>query len=435
MKTNRLCILNRYSSSVAALIFTFTWRSGSAEANWPRWRGPEDQGSALEGNYPTSWEPGKVLWKSALPGIGCSTPIVWNRRIYLTTPSDNQDAVLAFDWSGRPLWKTPLGPENPGKHRNGSGSNPSPVTDGQGIFVYFKSGNLAALSFDGKVTWKTNLVERFGPDTLFWDHGTSPVLTEKFAIMTRMHHGESWVAAFDRSNGEIRWKVARNYQTPTEGDHGYTTPIVIRHQGKEALLVWGGQHLTAHDAADGNVLWTCGDFNPDSAGFWPAVASPVIAGEMVVVPFGRADRGEPRLHGIQLGGKGDVTKTHRKWLREDAGTFVPTPAAYQGKVFILGDRGQVNCLDPASGKTLWSGSLPRSRSNYYSSPVLAGGKLYAVREDGVVFVAGIDGELKVLSQIDMQERVIASIVPVSNRLLIRGEKHLFCVGEPEESGQ
>ena len=137
--------------------------------NWPRWRGPRDNGSNDSGSYPVHFDATtNVLWKVALPGKGCSTPIVWNQRIYVTAPSEGQDSVLAFDWAGAPLWQTALGAERPGKNKNGSGSNPSPSTDGTAVFACFKSGNLAAFELDGKVRWKTNLIERFGKDTLYW---------------------------------------------------------------------------------------------------------------------------------------------------------------------------------------------------------------------------------------------------------------------------
>jgi outer membrane protein assembly factor BamB len=262
---------------------------------------------------------------------------------------------------------------------------------------------------------------------LFWDFGTSPVLTNDSVVMARMHDGESWLAAFDKTTGDMVWKVTRNFETPTEGDHGYTTPLLIQHRGKEALLVWGGQHVTVHDAADGKVLWSCGDFNPDSKALWPAVASPVISGDIAVVPFGRNDRGLPRLHGIRLGGEGDVTATHRIWKRTDVGTFVPTPAEYKGRVYLVRDRGEVDCIDSASGQTIWSAAFPRSKSAFYSSPLIAGGNLYAAREDGVIFVANVEDKFELLAENDMQEQVIASPVPASNRLLIRGERHLFCV--------
>ncbi|MDA1276346.1 MAG: PQQ-binding-like beta-propeller repeat protein [Verrucomicrobia bacterium] len=399
----------------------------NCHANWPSWRGPDNNGSTTAGSYPVKWDADHVLWKTSLPGKGCSTPIVWNERIYLTAPVDGQDAVLAFDWSGKLLWQSTLGPESKGKHQNGSGSNPSPVTDGNGIFVYFKSGHFAAVEFDGKIRWKENLVDRFGEADLFWDHGTSPVLTKEHVIMARMHGGESWLAAFDKISGELRWRVARDYEVPTEVDHGYNTPVVFDRDGTQALLVWCSARLTAHDAANGKTLWSCGDFNPRSTAFWPAVASPVIAGDMAIVCFGRADKGQPRLHGVKLGGSGEVTATHRLWKREDTGSFVPTPAEYKGRIYVVGDRGQVECIDPVTGKSDWSGEFPRARFSFYASPTLADGKLYAAREDGTVFVAKVDNGFEVLAENQMGERVIASPVPIANRLLIRGEKHLFCV--------
>ena len=403
-----------------------------AQADWPRWRGPEDNGSTEVGTYPVYFGGKNVLWRTPLPGKGCSTPIVLNRTIYLTAPVSGNDAILAIDWSGEERWSTTFGNENAGKHRNGSGSNASPITDGRAVFAYFKSGTLAAVELDGSVRWKTNLVQRFGKDTLYWDHGTSPVLTDKYVVMARMHKGESWLAAFDKTNGDLAWKVARNYSTPTECDHGYTTPLVIQHNGKEALLLWGAEHMTIHETADGKVIWSCGNFNPVANRMWPAIATPVIVGDMAVICFGRNDRGQPRLHGIRLGGSGDVTTTNHVWKREDVGTFVPTPVAYQGRVYLVRDRGEVECIDPVTSKTIWKDAFPKSRASFYASPLIAGGNLYAPREDGVVFVATVtDDKFKLLAENDMDEPVIGSPVPVLNRIFIRGEKHLFCLASPQ----
>jgi outer membrane protein assembly factor BamB len=416
------------ASGVLLLLLTSaTLLADSHFANWPRWRGPDDNGSTESGTYPSKWNVDKILWKASLPGKGCSTPAVWEQHIYLTAPVDGMDGVLAFDWAGKQIWQTTFGQENAGKHRNGSGSNPSPATDGKSVFVYFKSGTFAALDFIGKIRWQTNLVQAFGPDTLYWDHGISPVLSEKYAIMVRMHNGESWVAAFDKSTGELRWKIPRNYETPVEGDHGYSTPLLLHRNGKEVLLVWGGQHVTLHDVSNGKELWTFGDsFNPESKPNWPTVASMVVAGDIAIVPFGRADRGQPRLHGIKLSERSGATAA-RIWKRDDTGTFVPTPALYKGHVYIVRDRGEVECIDSATGKSLWSNAFPKASSSFYSSPVVASGKLYAAREDGVVFVANVDGKFELLAENNMGERVIASPVPVANRLFIRGEQHLFCI--------
>jgi outer membrane protein assembly factor BamB len=284
------------------------------------------------------------------------------------------------------------------------------------------------LEFDGTVRWKINLVEKFGRDQLFWDQGTSPVVTERDVVMVRMHGGESWLAGFDKGSGELRWKQARQYQTPVENDNGYSTPQPIQHDGKAALVVWGADHLTAHDAMDGKLLWSCGDFNPQGTGYWPAIATPVIIGNMAVGPVGRDDRpNQARIHGIKLGGHGDVTATHRVWKREDLGVFVSSPVEYKGRVYLLRHRGGVVCLNPADGKTIWSDALPENKTPYYSSPVIAGGILYAAREDGVVFAARVEERFELLGENPMGERIIASPVPVANRLLIRGDRHLFCI--------
>jgi len=407
-----------------------TLASAQSESNWPAWRGPQNNGSTGQGTFPIKLDPTNATWTAPLPGKGCSTPVVWDHHIFLTAPTNGLDAALGFAWDGNLEWTTTFGPESPGAHRNGSGCNPSPVTDGKTMFVRFKSGTLAALSLDGKIQWQTNLIEAFGPENLYWDQGTSPVLTRNDVVIARIHGGDSWLAAFDKITGGMHWKVARNYQTPAEGDHAYSTPLVLNENARQTVVVWGAQHLTAHAAADGKLLWTCGGFNPQAVPNWPAVASPIISGDLAIVACGRADRGAPRLYGIKLGGSGDVTATHHVWKREDTGTFVPTPAEFHGKVYLLRDRGEVECLDPATGRTLWLGTLPKSSSNYYASPLVAADYLYAIREDGVVFVARINDKFEVLSENHLGEHVIAAPVVVADRLFIRGEHHLFCFTAP-----
>ena len=274
--------------------------------------------------------PPTSLWRADLPGKGCSTPVVGEKQLFLTAPVNGSDAALAFDWSGKETWRTTFGPEQPGKHRSGSGSNPSPATDGQGVYVYFKSGTLAALDLKGQVRWQTNLVQAFGRETLYWDQGSSPLLTQSAVVMARMHHGESWLAAFDKATGQLLWKVPRNYETPVEGDHSYTTPLLLPRQAQETILVYGAEHLTAHKAVDGQVLWSCGDFNPRAGQNWPTVASPIVVRDIAVVAGGRSDRGQPLLYGIRLGGTGEVTATHRAWKRDDTGHLRPHSRRIQG---------------------------------------------------------------------------------------------------------
>ncbi|MCH5373495.1 MAG: PQQ-binding-like beta-propeller repeat protein [Planctomycetes bacterium] len=421
----------RVPTAAVILVLAVGMAAADVGSDWPRWRGPQDTGSTELGTYPVQFDEAVTRWRFRLPGKGCSTPIVLNRTIYLTAPVNGKDAILSIGWSGDERWSTVFGPETAGKHRNGSGSNASPVTDGSAVFVYFKSGTLAAVELDGTVRWKTNLVQRFGEDQRFWDHGTSPVLTDRYVVMARMHAGDSWLAAFDKTSGDLAWKVARNYSTPLEGDQCYTTPLVIQYDGRQSVLVWGAQHLTIHDAADGKAYWSCGDFDPEAHKLWPAIVTPVIVGDMAVICYGRNDRGEPRLHGIRLEGRGDVTASSHAWRRDDVGAFVPSPAVYKGRVYLVRDRGEVECIDPSTGKTLWRDAFPKGRASFYASPLIADGRLYAPREDGVVFVASVrDDRLELLAENSMNEPVIASPAPALDRIFIRGEDHLFCLVSP-----
>src|SRR5262245_12493846 len=134
-----------------------------AAENWPQWRGPLGNGVAADGDYPIEFSNEKgVLWKVTLPGRGSSTPAVWGEHIFVTCDIDGQDGVLCYDMKGSELWRKELGDGRPGEHRNGTGSNPSPATDGKHLVVYYKSGTTAGLNLDGRELWKVNLQERYG---------------------------------------------------------------------------------------------------------------------------------------------------------------------------------------------------------------------------------------------------------------------------------
>ena len=400
----------------------------TAAKDWMNWRGPAQNGSSTQTGLPHALGENQLLWKIKLPGTGCSTPIVVADAVYLTAPENDKDTLVCVDNVGEKKWATSFGKQDPGRHRNGSGSNASPVSDGQGVFTYFKSGTLAAVELDGSIRWQTDLVEKYGKADMFWSHGTSPVLTKNHVVMARICAGESWLAAFDKQTGDLAWKVERNFETPKEGDQGYATPLVIDYQDKESILVWGAEHLTLHDASDGKVIWSCGGFNVNKVKLWPSVASPVLVDDMIVVPSGRNDKRKPILHGIKLSGEGDQTETAHQWERDDVSTFVPTPCVWNQKIYMVRDKGEVECLDPKTGKNIWSDKLPKSRSNFYSSPLVADGMIYAPREDGTVFTIKIADGFALESTDDLGESVIGSPIVFGNRILVRGQKHLFCFG-------
>jgi len=405
--------------------------------DWPNWRGPGLDGVASGTGYPVSWGAGKnVAWRVTLPGLGASTPVVSGDRIVLTLAIDGHDAVICFDRSGKEIWRRILGAEKPGKHKKATGANPSPVTDGSLVWVYFKSGELAALDLaDGVVVWKENLQERFGEDTLWWDLGTSPVLTEDAVVVAVMHSGPSYLAAFGRRDGRLLWKHDRDLGAPEEAAQSYSTPVVARGEERfgepaEVLFVLGADHVTAHDAADGRELWRVGGLNPAGEKYFRSIASPVLAGDTVVAPYARGTT----LTAVRRGGTGDVTKTHVAWTRSDLGADVPTPAVRGGRIVVCTDQGRVECLDAATGKTHWKEELPRNRNAYSASPVVVDGRVLLTREDGSsASIAWPDADAPAGAAREsgaVDEMTVATPVCVDGRIYLRTHDSLWCLGTP-----
>ena len=415
------------SRLVAGLVLGVMLVAAVEGANWPSWRGPNFSGVATGTGFPTHWGAQEnVLWKTTLPGKGASTPIVWGDHVVLTCGIDGRNGVLCLDRAGKVLWQTEVGAEVAGKHKKATGSNPSAATDGKLIYVYFKSGDLACLDFAGKVLWQQNLQQLYGEDTLWWDLGTSPVLTGSHVVLAVMHSGPSYLAAFDKLTGKPIWKQDRNLDAPSEAAQSYSTPVVVQDGGQELLVVLGADHVTGHDAATGRELWRVGGLNPTGHRFFRSIASPVVSEGIVVAPYARG----ATLTGIRLGGSGDVTKSHVVWTRDDLGADVPTPAVLNGKVYLCTDKGQVDCLDLQTGKTLWSGQAPKNRGAFSASPVIADGKIFITREDGTTFVLEQGDAFKVLATNELtDEFVVATPVFVDGRILIRTADHLYCIGK------
>ncbi|MGB0768019.1 MAG: PQQ-binding-like beta-propeller repeat protein [Phycisphaeraceae bacterium] len=411
---------------VFAVVIGLVAADAAKADNWPGWRGPSFNQVAPAGDYPATLDPDdNAVWKVTLPGKGSSTPCVWGDRIFITCGIDDRDGLVCYDLEGNERWRRTLGKERPGKHRNASGSNPTPVTDGRRVFAYYKSGAVAAFDFDGKQLWTLNLQDKYGKDTLWWDLGTSPVLAGDNVVIAVMHEGESYLVALKQTTGEVAWRTLRNFKTKTESDQAYTTPIVAEVDGQPQIITWGSDHLTGH-SLDGELLWTSGGFNPEDKPMWRAIASHGISNGHAIVPFGRGDF----VAFVKLGGSGDITASAHVGsdVGRGVGSDVPSPIAVDGKAYLLTDKGEFMCYDITNGKKLWDKpfKLPRAAAKYYSSPVKAGSRFYFAREDGVIHVADeTDSGMKLVASNEMPERQIATIVPINDHILLRSETTLY----------
>jgi outer membrane protein assembly factor BamB len=402
---------------------------GESSDNWPDWRGPGGNSVVTGGDFPTSWgEDKNIIWKTATPGWGTSTPAVWGDSVFITAAEkDGKNQLVSYDRQGNQQWKVEFGTAIPGKNRKAGGANPSPVTDGSLVVAYFKNGDLACVDFSGKVVWSMNLQDEYGPDRLQWDLGTSPVLTSNAVVIAVMHQGPSFLVALDKQTGELLWKTERDLGAPAEARDSYSTPVVVSDNGMQRLIVLGADHVTSYDAATGKEIWRAGNLNPGGARNFRSIASPAVADGLVFAPYARGDS----LTAIRRGGSGDVTSTHVAWTLSDAGADVPTPVAVDGKVYVCRDRGDILCLAAATGKQLWSETLPRKRDNYSSSPVIVNDHLYATREDGTTFVLQLGDTPKLISENTLREYTYATPVFVDGRIYLRTSDWLFCIGQKD----
>lgn len=410
-----------------ALLFLLTLPTVALAGDWTNWRGPHGNGVADGSGYPTEWSETKhITWQAELPGPGGSTPIVHEEKIFVTAVGDNENIALCFDPRGHKVWETAIGTKRAGKHNKGTGANPSPVTDGKHLWCYYKSGDLACLDLEGNLVWQKNLQEMYGKDTLWWDLGTSPVLTEKYVVVAVMQTGPSYLVALEKESGKVAWKQDRDLGAPVEAAQSYTTPLVYNYDGEERILVLGADHVTAHRAADGKQLWMVGGMNPEQNKYFRSISSPVIVGEYVVAPYARGNT----LTAIRLGGAGDVSKSHVVWSIKGKFADVPTPTVHENKIYICSDTGQMSCVDVKSGYIIWSERLEKHRSKYSSSPVIADGKLYMTREDATTFVLQPGDEFKLLAKNELEDqKTVSTPVPVNGNIYLRTFKKLYCISK------
>ena len=415
----------RISVLLSVSLMLFSPPSAAAE-NWSQWRGPLQNGVVPGDGFPTKWgEEENIVWKIKLPGWGTSTPAIWEDQIFVSTTIEEKNGVICLNRAGEEQWRTTFGDAAGNRNRKASGANPSPITDGTHVFVYYKSGDLACLDFAGTIVWQVNLEDEYGAVRLNWDLGTSPVLTRDAVVVAVMHQGPSYVVALDKSTGKVLWKQDRDLGAPRESQDSYTTPLVVEQDGQEILIILGADHVTAHAANSGDELWRVGNLNPRGAPNFRSIASPTPAGDLIVAPYERGNS----LTAIRTGGQGDVTSSHVAWKLDRAAADVPSPVVYEGRAYICDDRGEIICIDLESGQEVWRQRLPRGNYPYSASPIIAGGLIYCTREDATTFVYKLGDEPELIATNSLRENTYATPAFVDGRIYLRTSDYLFCIGD------
>ena len=421
MRRMTVCLLALLAGAAVAAVPV------SAE-NWPNWRGPTRDGVSSETGLPVEWDTQRnIAWKLEMPAWSGSTPVIWNERIFINVAVDDDNIELwALDRTdGAVLWQRHLSDGNRRLQKQNM-SSPSPVTDGESVWVMTGTGILTAFDFEGNQRWRRDIQESYGRFGLNWGYASSPLL-HAGALYVPVLHGmrtddPSYLLRIDAATGDTVWRVERPTQARRESPDSYITPALLRYDGVTEIVVTGGDAVTGHDPETGEELWRADGLNPRREGHYRIVASPVVHDGVIYAPT----RIRPML-ALRPGGRGDVLETHVLW-RTDDGPDVPTPVSDGEYLYVVNDRGIVFVMDAKTGEPVYGPERLR-RGTYSASPVLADGKIYVTNEDGVTSVFRDGPEFELLAENDFDDYCLSSPAISEGQIFIRTTGHLYAIGE------
>lgn len=402
----------------------------SAE-NWPQWRGPLATGATTEKGLPEKWSVAtgeNIAWKLPLPSRSGATPIVWNNTVFLNVGAQPESGDVEL-WSidratGTVTWKKPVATGN-FKINKHNMSSPSPVTDGRTVWVLTGLGILKAYDFKGQELWARDIQKDYGQFGLMWGYAASPLLHQGMLYVPVLHgmktDDPSYVLKIDGKSGKTLWKVERPTDAVVESPDAYTTPALLEYGGKKEIVVTGGDVVTGHDLGTGKELWRAHGLNPGKARNYRIVASPIVAGGLVIAPT----RINPMI-AIKPGGRGDVTATHTAWTF-GRGPDVPTPVSDGKLLYCVNDRGVVEVLDVKTGQVVY-GPERLKPAIYSASPVLADGKIYVTSEEGLTSVFRAGPKFELIAENPTEEYTLSTMAVSNGQLFLRTEKHLYAIG-------
>lgn len=408
--------MDRNCGAVLAVVLMVAGPVAHAQ-EWPAFRGPDGQGHSSERGLPADWSESKnVVWKAPVPGMGWSSPVVAGGRVWLTTAVDEGDIVLrvlAFDVEqGREVVNVELFRLKNAREINPKNSfaSPTPVLEGDRVYVHFGADGTAALTTSGEVVWKTRLSYQS-------QHGAggSPVVYGDLLIVSCDGHDAAYVVALDKRTGKARWKTNRRQPA----DQAYTTPLVIRVGDRDQVVSVGAYRAAAYDPMTGREIWrvSYGD------GF-SNVPRPVYGHGLVYIATGFQ---EPSLMAVRVDGTGDVTKTHVAWTLRRGAPLTPSPLLVGEELYVVTDGGIASCLDAMTGAIHWQ---MRLGDTFSASPVFVDGRIYFLGENGGAMAIAPGKQFRRLGNSRLDGALLASMAVSGGSFFIRTDSHLYRIAEP-----
>jgi outer membrane protein assembly factor BamB len=422
----------------------------AAADNWPQWRGPHGTGVSSETGLLARWTKHDIAWKAKLGGLGVSSPVVWEDRIFVTSQegrgarragphptlargeegkaekplggaAPEGDAgkvdflVEAYHRKdGRRLWQHRFAAEGelPPVHDKHNLASPSPVTDGTFVYAWFGTGQIVALDRYGTRVWQRNLSRDYGPFEINWGHGSSPALYGDLLLLLCDHDPASYLLALDKKTGKARYKVNRG-----KGLRSHSTPTVVRGPRGDELIVNSSERIDAYDPKSGKLLWHTGEPN--------RFPIPVPTHHAGVLYTSRGYRSGPYM-AIRTGGRGDVTKTHVQWSVATGAPYVSSLLYYDGLVYMANDVGIVTAVDAETGEKVWQ---ERVEGIFTASPIAGDGKIYLLSETGEAIVLRAGRQPAVLERNALGYRLVASPAVSDGQFFLRSDDYLLAIGK------
>ena len=383
-------------------------------SDWPQFRGPTGQGHSDEQGLPLTWsETTNVRWKVAIPGRGWSSPVVQGDRIWLTSATDEGKSLRALSIdrnSGAILQNIEVVRLKSPKLTNSKNSfaSPTPVVDGERVYVHFGAYGTACLTQSGEIVWKTRLEYDNG------QHGTggSPIVYEDLLIISCDGNDVQFVVALDKLTGKVKWKKSR------EGYQAYSTPLVVSLPGGDQVISPGAFRAVAYEPRSGKELWQV----RYGEGF-SNVPRPVYGEGLVFICTGFQ---QPSMLAVRLDGKGDVTNSKVEWKLDRGVPLTPSPLLVGNELYMVSDNGIATCVDAKTGKEYWRA---RVGGNHSASPIYADGRIYFLSEEGESVVIAPGQQLKHLATNQLDGRTLASMAVSGGSIFIRSETHLYRISK------
>lgn len=443
--------LTRRALSASLLAVRAGFAADGETGQWPQFRGPSASGIG-SGDPPVEWngESGKgIRWKTPIPGLGHSSPIVWDNRVFLTSAvptkggadlkvglygdiepveSEGEQAfnVYCLDrGNGKILWQRTAhrGVPKVKRHPKGSHASPTPATDGRRLIVSFGSEGLYAWRLDGTPLWQKDLgvldAGFFRVPSAQWGYSSSPVIHAGRVVVQADVQKDSFVGAFDASTGREIWRTPRA-DVPTFGTPAIV-PDPLSAGNSLQVVVNGWKHIGGYSFADGKPLWRM-----EGAGDIP-VPTPVYADGLIVITSAHGP-GRP-IYAVRDTARGVITGDRQAiaWQHDRAGNYMQTPLLHGGLAYFCYDNGVLSVYELASGRRLYQQRLGGGTSGFTSSPIAAG-RLYITSEEGETHVLALGPNYRSLAVNELGETVMATPAIADGTVYIRGRSHLFAIG-------